>query len=286
MDADADRRALLARAWDEAAPEYERYFVPRFAPWVATAVRAVTEAALPPGPILVPCCGTFPELPALVASQPDREIVGVELSAGMVRLARQRAAGSPRARVIQGDAVELDPQWMGTCAAVVSVFGLQQLPDPQAAMATWISALRPGGRLSVMYWPAGTEQDGPYALLDRVLAGHRPPSDAAWPDRLSEVVTAAGGIVERDEYRAFPIEHPDAETFWTAMVDGGPLHSLAITRGKAFIRARGREFLAMAPRGPWRHQPQARWIVAHRQVAASASAATRAAVAGGSGGSP
>lgn len=84
---------LLARAWDEAAPGYERYFVPRFAPSVATAVGALDEGDLPPGPVLVPCCGTFPELPALVRRHPRREIVGIDLSAGMARLARERAGG-------------------------------------------------------------------------------------------------------------------------------------------------------------------------------------------------
>src|SRR5690606_30058917 len=127
-------------------------FVPRFAPWVATAVEGVGGADLPGGRILVPCCGTFPELPALVERLPSREIVGIDLSAGMVRLARRRAAGLPTVRVVQGDAATLDPALTGTCAAVVSVFGLQQLPDPAAALGAWVGALRPGGRLSVMFW--------------------------------------------------------------------------------------------------------------------------------------
>jgi hypothetical protein len=184
----------------------------------------------------------------------------------MAHLARRRAAGSPRVRVVQGDAVALDPQWSGACAGVVSVFGLQQLPDPEAAMAMWTNALRPGGRLSVTYWPGRTEEDGPFELLSRVLAPHRPPSDDAGQDRLAEVVTAAGATVERDEYLAYPIEHPDADTFWTAIANGGSLHALAITQGEAFMRARKREFLALAPAGPWRHLPRARWIVAHRPV--------------------
>src|SRR5690606_31106037 len=95
-----DRQALLARAWDQAADGYEEYFVPRFAPWVATAVEGVGGADVPGGRILVPCCGTFPELPALVERLPSREIVGIDLSAGMVRLARRRAAGLPTVRVV------------------------------------------------------------------------------------------------------------------------------------------------------------------------------------------
>lgn len=259
----ADRRSLLARAWDEAADEYERYFVPRFAPWVAIAVDAVAGAALPPGPIVVPCCGTFPELPALVERHPQREIVGIDLSAGMVRLARERAAGQPQVRVVQDDAATLDAQWFNTCAGVVSVFGLQQLPDPQAALVEWITALRPGGRLSVVFWPSEVEQDGPFALLNRVLGGLRSPSDDAWQARLADAVTAAGATVERDEYRSFPMDHDDAATFWEAVTSGGHLHALAIARGEAFMRMVRQEFLALAPEGRWRHWPRARWIVAH-----------------------
>ena len=264
-----ERRSLLARAWDEAAGGYERYFVPRFAPWVAIAVDGLAEAGrpagLPLGPILVPCCGTFPELPALVDRHPHRGIVGIDVSAGMVRLARERAAGQSRVRVVQDDAAILDRQWSGACAGVVSVFGLQQLPDPEVALGEWISALRPGGVLSVVFWPGEVEQDGPFALLDRVLAGLRPAGDDTWQDRLAGAVTAAGAVVERDEYRMFPMDHDDAATFWDAVTSGGHLHALAIARGEAFMRMVREEFLALAPTGPWRHRPRARWILARRR---------------------
>lgn len=258
---DPDR---LAGAWDEAALEYERYFVPRFAPWVEAAVQAVAESMPPSGPILVPCCGTFPELPGLVAAHPDREIVGIDLSAGMVRLARERAASWPTVRVVEGDAATLDPQWSSACAGVVSVFGLQQLPDPVVALGEWVAALCPGGRLSVIYWPSVVEEDGPFALLDRVLAGHRPPADDSWEGRIGDAVIAAGGTIERDDHPSFRMDHPDAETFWTAMTSGGPLRAMANARGDTFMQARRQEFLELAPSGPWRHQPRARWILARR----------------------
>ncbi|MFI0420705.1 class I SAM-dependent methyltransferase [Spongiactinospora sp. 9N601] len=121
-----DRAALPAGSWDEAAEGYERYFVPRFAPWGATAVSALRGASLPPGPILVPCCGTFPELPVLAADHPGREIVGIDLSAEMAGRARRGQAT---------DAPDLTARRPGAAAAVVSVFGLQRLPDPVAALA-------------------------------------------------------------------------------------------------------------------------------------------------------
>ena len=262
---DQDRQAVLARSWDEAADGYERYFVPRFAPWVDTAVRAVSDRSLPAGPVLVPCCGTFPELPALLADHPAREIVGIDLSAGMVKLARQRAADRADVRVIQGDAARLGPEWRATCAAIISVFGLQQLPDPEAAIGEWTAALRPGGWLSVVFWPSRNDEDGPFAAVDQVLEGHRPAGRAqAWEDQLAQVITATGAIVERDEDVAHPMEHPDAATYWTEATTGGSMRALAATRGEAFMDARREEFLRLAPSGPWRHRPRARWIVAHR----------------------
>lgn len=266
MDDHQARSVRLARAWDEAARGYERYFVPRFAPWAALTVDALAERTLPPGPILVPCCGSFPELPALTPSHPQREIVGIDLSGGMLQLARERAAGFPRVRTMQGDVMQLDPQWARACAGVVSVFGLQQLPDPEAALVAWVSALRPGGCLSVMFWPNIVEQEGPFALVDRVLAEYRPPTDDTWETRLTGAVSAAGAIVERDELRSFPMRHPDAQSFWAAMTNGGPLRSLVISRGEEMIQNAGREFVRLAPVGPLQHWPTARQIVARRRT--------------------
>src|SRR6185369_8144078 len=81
---------------------YEQYFVPRFAPWVQAAVDAVHT--IPFGMVLVPCCGTFPELELLAPRFPDRRIVGIDLSAEMVRLANLRAA-SHRAAILRADGV-------------------------------------------------------------------------------------------------------------------------------------------------------------------------------------
>jgi SAM-dependent methyltransferase len=260
----AERLARLARGWDEAVDGYDAYFVPRFAPWVAAAVAALTAAAVPEGPVLVPCCGTFPELDLLAERLPGRELVGIDLSAGMVRRARERAARWPRARVVQGDASTLDPAWTGRCGAVVSVFGLQQLPEPEAAIGAWAAALRPGGRLSVVYWPAASEPDGPFARLAEVVGAHVPAGDRGWEDRLVAALTAQGATVERDERPAFPMSHPDAAACFDAFTRWGPLRSLALARGDEFIDRLRAEFLRGAPAGEWTHRPRSRLLVARR----------------------
>ncbi|TDD14194.1 class I SAM-dependent methyltransferase [Kribbella turkmenica] len=254
-----ERLARVARGWDEAADGYEEYFVPRFAPWVRSAVEAVSD--LRDGPVLVPCCGTFPELELLVDRFPGRELAGIDLSAGMVERARERAArlGHPRVDVLQADASSLDPRWSGRCAAVVSVFGLQQLPDPEAALRSWVDALAPGGRLCVVYWPGKTEDDGPFALLGKVI-GDR--SDSSWEDRLVGALDA--GTVERDEFIDFPMTHPDAATYFDAADHAGPMRALALARGDAYLAELRRRFLAEAPAGEWTHHPRARLLVVRK----------------------
>jgi SAM-dependent methyltransferase len=260
-----DEFTRLARGWDEAADGYESYFVPRFAPWVAAAVLATTASVLPDGPVLVPCCGTFPELDGLIEHLADREIVGIDLSAGMVARAGRRAARYPRASVIRGDASTLDPHWSGRCAAVVSVFGLQQLPEPDLAIRSWAAALRPTGRLSVVFWPEITELDGPFARLAEVVRGHVPPGDISWEHRLVASLTAQDAVVERDEHLSYPMSHPDAAAFFDAYTRAGPLRPLVTARGDAFANQLREEFLRRSPAGQWHHQPRARHIVAHRR---------------------
>lgn len=252
-----------ASAWDQAARAYDRYFVPRFAPWVTTAVAGLRDSLLPAGPVLVPCCGPFPELQPLADDHPKRDIVGIDLSPGMIEQARRRSFNRPQVRLLCRDATDLASLWPGTAAAVVSVFGLQQLPDPAGALADWLAALRPGGRLSVVYWPPRTEPEGPFELLDTLVEQATGTArDDAVP--LAERLAEAGAVVERDEDVAHPISHPDAETFWTAMTDGGPLRRLALSRGEDFMTDLRGRFLAQAPSGPIEHRPTARWILACR----------------------
>jgi SAM-dependent methyltransferase len=234
--------------------------VPRFAPWVNVAVDATTVAPLVDGPILVPCCGPFPELEPLLARYPGRDVAGIDLSARMVELARARTGEN--ARVFQGDAAVLDPAWTNACAAVVSVFGLQQLPEPNVAIKNWIAALRPGGVLSVVFWPDNIEDDGPFAALDQIEARSLATGD--WQNHLAAAVTGAGATIERDDCLAFPMSHPDAETYWTAVTTAGPLRARAIARGEAYMAEMRDKFLQLAPTGPWNHHPRARFIFARR----------------------
>jgi SAM-dependent methyltransferase len=281
-----DRLSRIARGWDEAATGYETYFVPRFAPWVRAAVDAIDESAdaaappqptatassesraagpgagggLPEGAVLVPGCGTFPELELLVGRFPGRR---------MVRLARERAARlkASGVEVVQGDASTLDPRWSGACAAVVSVFGLQQLPEPAMAMRSWADALAPGGRMCVVYWPETPEEDGPFALMAEVI-GDR--VGRSWEGGLLDALDDVE--IERDELVSYPMTHPDAATYFDEANHAGSMRALALARGDTYMRELREKYLEQAPAGEWTHHPRARLISVRKPPSRAAAA--------------
>jgi SAM-dependent methyltransferase len=262
MNDRAEQMNRLAQSWDDAAEGYDAYFVPRFAPWVNAAVDAIRADQLPEGPILVPCCGTFPEADAILGRLPGHDVVGIDLSAEMVRIARDRVRGHDEISVIQGDAATLDAQMTGTHAAIVSVFGLQQLPDPGEALLSWAKALRPGGWLSVIFWPETTETDGPFAWL-RELRNAGAAKAHPWEGELSDVLANGGMTVVRDEKISFSMSHPSATTFIDENTHSGPMRALARARGDEYIQQLRDAFLARAPSGMIQHRPAGHHLLAH-----------------------
>ncbi|MFT5683647.1 MAG: trans-aconitate methyltransferase, partial [Myxococcota bacterium] len=252
--------SVLIESWDAVAAGYDRYWVPRFHPWIRHTVAA--PGVLPPGPIAVPCCGTGAELVLLAQRYPEREIVGFDLSPGMVAVARAQVSGRVTARV--ADASRLPGTWAG----VVSCFGLQQLPDPPAALASWCAALRPGGRLAVALWTADIHDDGPFDALritsNRLLGA----SDQTWNARLGPAVQASAELCSDDLVQA-TIHHDSPEAFWRGMVAEGPWQARA-RRHPEVTAALEAEFLATWPPGPLSHTPHARIIVAQAPLRSGA----------------
>jgi ubiquinone/menaquinone biosynthesis C-methylase UbiE len=91
------------------------------------------------------CCGTGAALGALCAQRIDR-IVGIDMSAGMLEIARKRVGSDPRVELVRGDA--LDMPFTGEFDAAVSVgaFGHIEVKDEPRFLASIHRALRPGGR--------------------------------------------------------------------------------------------------------------------------------------------
>jgi ubiquinone/menaquinone biosynthesis C-methylase UbiE len=77
----------------------------------------------------------------------DVELTGLDLSDGMLAIARERVAGLGRDVTLrQGDAHAL-PFPDNTFDTVVCTFGLCAIPDDDRALGEMVRVLRPGGRL-------------------------------------------------------------------------------------------------------------------------------------------
>jgi SAM-dependent methyltransferase len=139
---------------------------------------------------------------------PDGEVVGLDVSADMLELARARLKDFAQARLILGDAAlaELEP---GRFDAAVSTQVYEYVADVPAALTALHRALRPGGRALILdtdwrslVWHASDE-----ARMARVLQvwdGHL--KDPHLPARLGPWLRDAGFEVRRVE--VFPVLSP------------------------------------------------------------------------------
>jgi len=129
-------------------------------PATREAWRALLERWLPaqPSDVADLACGTG-SLTALVAGLGHR-VVGLDLAGNMVDRARGKTAEfGERATIRQGD-VSVPPIEPGSVDVILARHILWTLPDPQAALATWCSLLRPGGRFLLVegrWWSVGDE---------------------------------------------------------------------------------------------------------------------------------
>lgn len=255
-----------ALAWDASAADYDDYFAPRLLPWSDAAIDALIgcELPLPQGPVLVPCCGPGRELLRVADALPGRAVIGVDYSAEMVRIARARCGDREAISLVCADATTLSGAYRGRAAAVLSCFGLQLLPAPDLALAEWAATLAPGGLMSVIFWPAQSESEGPFALLRELLSEEVPPPDASWEGRLREALRGAGATVLRDERAETEMRHEDAAALWRELARSAVLRLLAGHRGEAFLAALGERFLHRLGPGPVRHYPAARLLLARR----------------------
>jgi SAM-dependent methyltransferase len=126
----------------------------------------------------------------------DGEIVGIDASEEMLRVARSNARSARcRVRFSAGDATSLDEPDDAFDAAR-SERTLQWLADPAAAVAELVRVVRPGGRVSLIDtdWSTFTIDVGDPSLAARVRAALQTergrPSNVG--RRLHELVTAAG----------------------------------------------------------------------------------------------
>lgn len=254
MEAKLQRR-VQRYGWDLAAPDYEALWQAQLADAQSALLAA---AALRPGEqVLDVACGTgLVTFEAARAVGPSGRVLGVDLSGGMVAVARQRALQRRAANIgferMDAEALALPDARFDV---VLCALGLMYLPQPEQGLREMRRLLRPGGRVVLAVWG------------ERARCGW----SAVFPTVAAEVASdvcplffrlgSQGALVRLCEDAGFAViaqrripttlDHADADNACDAAFVGGPV-ALAWSRFDADARARVRaRYLAALE--PWRH---------------------------------
>lgn len=175
-----------ARKWVDFNPLLDRMLEPLGDLAMARAAPAPGERVLDIG---CGCGGTTLDLARAVA--PDGAVTGLDVSAPMLAMARERAesAAAP-VRIINADA-ETHGLPRSAFDLMFSRFGVMFFANPKTAFANFHGALKPGGRVAFICWrtpdlnpwvtipfeaalplapefePASTDEPGQFAFADR-----------------------------------------------------------------------------------------------------------------------
>jgi SAM-dependent methyltransferase len=209
--------AEQARAWNGDEGAYWAANAGRFEQAVARYnPRFLDAARIGPGDrVLDVGCGTGDTTRAAARLADRAEALGVDLSATMIEVARQRAAaeGLSNVRFLQADAQihEFAADWAD---AAISRTGAMFFGDPVAAFRNIARAVRPGGRLALLVWQALDRNEWIYAITAALSAGRAmpPPTPRAPgpfsmsdPGHVDGLLTAAGFADPRFDPLAEPI---------------------------------------------------------------------------------
>jgi demethylmenaquinone methyltransferase / 2-methoxy-6-polyprenyl-1,4-benzoquinol methylase len=165
----------------------------------------------PGGRALDVACGTGKVTTDLYrASQPGGSALGIDFSAGMIGIARERVpANADGLTFQQGDALALPVDDDAFDAATIA-FGMRNLADYRQGFAEMARAVRPGGRVACL------EITRPSSRLGRLVAG--------WFDHIVPVI---GRLVGQGAAYAYLVqstrEYPRPERIAQIMADAGLL---------------------------------------------------------------
>lgn len=147
------RRA--SRTYSSAADHYDK---PALGFWDRFGTQTVARLGLAPGQtVLDLCCGAGASaIPAAQAIGPDGRVLGVDVAAPLLALARARAArlGLSHIQFHCADARRTGFA-SGSFDAVICVFGVFFVADMTAFIAEMWRLVRPGGALAITTWGPG-----------------------------------------------------------------------------------------------------------------------------------
>jgi len=232
------------------------------------------------GVLDIGCGAGATSLSAARAVGPTGRVLGVDISAPLLDLARSRAAGLTNIEFLEADAQTLGFE-AGAFDRVVSRFGVMFFEDPTAAFANIRRGCRPGAGLSFACWRGMAENPWltlPMEAAKEVVDPLPPPADPyapgpaafADPQRVRDILAGAGWREVAVEPLDIEVGGGDLEETTALMTRVGPLgHALRnagggrelIDAAQDAVRGAVRRFLK-ADGKAW--MPSASWIVTAR----------------------
>jgi ubiquinone/menaquinone biosynthesis C-methylase UbiE len=238
--------------WSEATQRAERTYnsasdrftAPQLSFWDRWGTETVARTGLRPGQrVLDLCCGAGASaIPAAHAVGPHGQVVGVDVSQGLLDLARARAdaEGLTNLELRCADATATGYA-DGEFDAVVCVFGVFFLPDRVGFTREMWRLVRPGGTLAITTWGPGWLEPAASMFWDAVRAenpslykGFNPWDDITEPAQLVDLYTQAGvpGATAEPVAATHPLNGP--EDFWVIVMGSGPRATVdALSPGQA-----------------------------------------------------
>jgi SAM-dependent methyltransferase len=197
---------------------------------------------------------TGPGYVAAAAAARGADVVGVDLSEGMLEYARERV---PEVEFVHGDATAL-PFGDSFFTAYTAAFVLLHLGAPERAVAEASRVLEPRGRAAMTVWDVPSRARWLGVLLDAVTdVGVEPPADVpagpplfrfADEDEFTGLLAGAGLEDTAIETVDFSLELASADELWEGLIEGTvrvrPLVLAQTPDVQAAIRSRFDELLA------------------------------------------
>jgi SAM-dependent methyltransferase len=142
----------LVVEFDRTAEVYDLFVRPFSQPLFSEALDALRPYIAPDARILDAGCGPARELRRMADLVPQGEVVGIDLSAGMVTTASRatRAAGIDNAAFVQSDVGDLPAEFSGSFDVVFNCLAHHHYPQPDRAAASIRRCLRPGGCYAII----------------------------------------------------------------------------------------------------------------------------------------
>jgi len=217
-----------ARAYGAAADHYR---LPALSFWDRFGAATVSRLALPAGgTVLDLCCGAGASaIPAAHAVGTAGRVLGVDIAAPLLELARARAAdeGLTNIEFRDGDATRTGlPD--GGFDAVVCVFGVFFAPDMAAFVKEMWRLVRPGGVLAITTWGPGFSEPASSLFWRHVgeaeptlFKAFNPWDEITTPAALADLFSRAGVPDPAVEAAAgqHQLDHPDR--FWDIVLGSG-----------------------------------------------------------------